>query len=148
MGFCNSCGRPIVKADYGTNADGSLNDEYCKDCFQNGEFTEPDITLEEMITRKTKEMMEKNPRLPENQATGITVGFILRNNIKSTLINHLIFGVILLLLFLMGLSIGTDNKLISVLPSLGLQAIIISFFSTFGSIIAGWIIWIKLFKKK
>ena len=46
MGFCNSCGRPIVKADYGTNADGSLNDEYCKDCFQNGEFTEPDITLE------------------------------------------------------------------------------------------------------
>ena len=56
MGFCNSCGRPIAKADYGTNADGSLNDEYCKDCFQNGEFTEPDITLEEMITRKTKEM--------------------------------------------------------------------------------------------
>ena len=60
MGFCNSCGRPIVKADYGTNADGSLNEEYCKDCFQNGEFTEPDITLEEMITRKTKEMMEKH----------------------------------------------------------------------------------------
>ena len=54
MGFCNSCGRPIVKADYGTNAYGSLNEEYCKDCFQNGEFTEPDITLEEMITRKTK----------------------------------------------------------------------------------------------
>lgn len=79
---------------------------------------------------------------------GITVGFILRNNIKSMLINHLIFGVVLLLLFLMGLSIGTDNKLINVLPSLGLQAIIISFFSTFGSIIAGWIIWIKLFKKK
>ena len=79
---------------------------------------------------------------------GITVGFILRNNIKSTLINHLIFSVVLLLLFLMGLSIGTDNKLISVLPSLGLQAIIISFFFTFGSIIAGWIIWIKLFKKK
>ena len=76
MGFCNSCGRPIVKADYGTNADGSLNDEYCKDCFQNWQLTEPDITLEEMITRKTKEMMEKNPRLPENQATGITVGFI------------------------------------------------------------------------
>ena len=25
-----------------------------------------------MITRKTLEMMEKNPRLPETQATGIT----------------------------------------------------------------------------
>ena len=30
MGFCNSCGRPIVKEDYGTNKDGSLNPEFCK----------------------------------------------------------------------------------------------------------------------
>ncbi len=76
MGFCNSCGRPIVKEDYGTNKDGSPNDEFCIDCFQNGEYTEPDITLNEMIIRKTKEMMEKNPRLPETQATGITAMFI------------------------------------------------------------------------
>ena len=66
MGFCNSCGQPIVKEDYGTNKDG----------YQNGEFTEPDITLEEMIVRKTKEMMDKNPRLAETQATGITAMFI------------------------------------------------------------------------
>ena len=33
MGFCNSCGKPIVKEDYGTNEDGSLNPEFCKDCF-------------------------------------------------------------------------------------------------------------------
>jgi hypothetical protein len=76
MGFCNSCGRPIVKEDYGTNADGSLNPEFCKDCYQNGAYTEPDITLEEMIVRKTKEMMDKNPRLAETQATGITAFFI------------------------------------------------------------------------
>ncbi|MBP3225440.1 MAG: zinc ribbon domain-containing protein, partial [Methanobrevibacter sp.] len=72
MGFCNSCGRPIVKEDYGTNEDGSLNPEFCKDCFQDGKYTEPDITLTEMIVRKSKEMMEKNPRLPETTATGIT----------------------------------------------------------------------------
>lgn len=76
MGFCNSCGRPIVKEDYGTNEDGSLNPEFCKDCFQNGKYTEPDITLNEMIIRKSKEMMEKNPRLPETAATGITTNFI------------------------------------------------------------------------
>ena len=63
MGFCNSCGRPIVKKDYGTNEDGSPNPDYCIDCFQDGEFTEPDITLNEMIIRKSKEMMAKNPRL-------------------------------------------------------------------------------------
>ena len=83
MGFCNSCGRPIVKKDYGTNKDGSPNDEYCIDCFQNGEFTEPNITLNEMIIRKTKEMMEKNPRLPETQATGITARFIANADRKS-----------------------------------------------------------------
>ena len=49
MGFCNSCGRPIVKADYGTNADGSLNDEYCKDCFQNGEFTDLKTRLQVLL---------------------------------------------------------------------------------------------------
>ena len=76
MGFCNSCGQPIIKEDYGTNKDGSLNPDYCKDCFQDGEFTEPDITLQEMIVRKTKEMMEKNPDLAETQATGITAMFI------------------------------------------------------------------------
>ena len=66
MGFCNSCGKPIVKEDYGTNEDGSLNPEFCKDCFQDGKYTEPDITLTEMIVRKSKEMMEKNPRLPHS----------------------------------------------------------------------------------
>ena len=29
-----------------------------------------------MIVRKSKEMMEKNPRLPETTATGITTTFI------------------------------------------------------------------------
>ena len=59
MGFCNSCGRPIVKEDYGTNEDGSLNPEFCKDCFQDGKYTEPDITLNEMIVRKTKETVSE-----------------------------------------------------------------------------------------
>lgn len=32
----------------GSNADGSLNTEYCSLCFQNGRFTQPDITASEM----------------------------------------------------------------------------------------------------
>ena len=38
MGFCNSCGRPVYKGNFGTNEDGSENEDYCKDCFQNGEL--------------------------------------------------------------------------------------------------------------
>jgi len=33
---------------YGTNADGSVNKDYCGYCYQDGEFTN-DCTMEEMI---------------------------------------------------------------------------------------------------
>ena len=63
MAFCNSCGRPMGRNDYGSNEDGSPNMDYCKDCFQNGEFTEPDITVNEMIIRHAKRMMKRMMRL-------------------------------------------------------------------------------------
>ena len=48
--FCQSCGMPMTKAeDFGTNADGSKNEEYCTHCFQQGAFTKPDMTLEQAI---------------------------------------------------------------------------------------------------
>ena len=75
MVFCNSCGKPIKK-DNGSNKDGSPNEDYCIECFKDGEFVEKDITVNEMIIRASKRMMEKNPRLHETEATGITNGFI------------------------------------------------------------------------
>ena len=47
--FCQSCGMPLNDVnDYGTNADGSRNDEYCKYCYENGRFKQQ-CTMEEMI---------------------------------------------------------------------------------------------------
>jgi hypothetical protein len=37
--------------DFGTNADGSRIEDYCCFCFQNGDFTNPDLTMEQMIER-------------------------------------------------------------------------------------------------
>ena len=36
--FCQCCGMPMGDTNelYGTNADGSKNEEYCKYCFENG----------------------------------------------------------------------------------------------------------------
>jgi hypothetical protein len=48
----------------GTEKDGSPSSEYCKYCYQNGEFTHPDITLDEMKERMTK-MLDKE-KLPED----------------------------------------------------------------------------------
>lgn len=37
--------------DFGTNKDGSRNGEYCHFCFANGEFTNKEITLEQMVEK-------------------------------------------------------------------------------------------------
>lgn len=58
---CQSCGMPLSKDEHGggTEADGTRSPMYCSHCYQQGKFTLPDITLEEMIARvrgKLKEM--------------------------------------------------------------------------------------------
>lgn len=47
--FCQSCGMPMnTDDDRGTNADKSINEEYCHYCYENGKFTKEE-TMEEMI---------------------------------------------------------------------------------------------------
>ena len=47
--ICQSCGMPMKSDEiYGTNADGSINEDYCKYCYINGEYTDK-VTMEEYI---------------------------------------------------------------------------------------------------
>jgi hypothetical protein len=47
---CQSCGMPLVKqGDFGTNADGTANNEFCVYCFADGKYTDLDITMDEML---------------------------------------------------------------------------------------------------
>ena len=47
--FCQSCGMPMDTPElFGTNADGSKNEDYCTYCFKDGKFTQ-DVTMDEMI---------------------------------------------------------------------------------------------------
>jgi len=49
MKVCQSCSMPLMEEEhFGTNSDGSKNDEYCVYCFKDGAFTD-DHTLEEAI---------------------------------------------------------------------------------------------------
>jgi hypothetical protein len=65
--FCQSCGMPMVKQeDFGGNADSSRNEEYCRYCFQNGKFTEPNVTLEQMIDKLVS--MASKMNMTEDQA--------------------------------------------------------------------------------
>lgn len=47
--LCQSCGMPMASEDlFGTNTDGSLNEDYCKYCYEKGEFTAK-VSMEEFI---------------------------------------------------------------------------------------------------
>lgn len=48
MKFCQSCAMPMSEEHFGTEKDGSKNEDYCSYCYQDGEFTS-DISMEEMI---------------------------------------------------------------------------------------------------
>lgn len=59
---CQSCGMPLNKDhNNGTEADGSMSTKYCNLCYQNGQFTEPNITLEEMQIKCAKAFKEVHP---------------------------------------------------------------------------------------
>jgi len=50
--FCQSCAMPLQKpSDFGTRADGVRVNDYCRYCYQNGQFTEPAITQPAMIDK-------------------------------------------------------------------------------------------------
>ncbi len=58
--FCQSCGMPMDKDEGsgGSEIDGSKSSQYCSHCYQNGQFTEPDITLEQMHAKVLERMKE------------------------------------------------------------------------------------------
>ena len=59
----------------GTNVDGSHTFEYCSFCFQNGEFTNPSQTLEEMI-QSSVDNMTADLNMPTEKAAELANSFI------------------------------------------------------------------------
>jgi len=66
--ICQSCSMPLCEEKlYGTNEDGSLNDEYCIYCFKDGgyeqnipldEYIEYSLQFSEMVGMTKEEMKE------------------------------------------------------------------------------------------
>lgn len=60
---CQSCGMalgfPISEDFFSTNKNGSKNFEYCKFCYENGNFTNPKLTIEQMINNSIRHMTQE-----------------------------------------------------------------------------------------
>lgn len=74
---CQSCGMPLSKdfGNLGTEADGAPIEEYCIFCFANGQFTNPEQTLPEMI-QSSIDNMTTELGMPLEQATALANSFI------------------------------------------------------------------------
>ena len=69
--FCQSCSMPLTDSKiYGTNKDGSKNDEYCIYCYKDGKFTS-DISMEEMKSFCIQKMIEFHPDMDKEKATSM-----------------------------------------------------------------------------
>ncbi len=62
--FCQSCGMPIDRPGLsGTEKDHSRSTIYCRSCYRDGEYTRPEMTLDEMKDWVEKEL--RKTKAPE-----------------------------------------------------------------------------------
>ena len=78
---------------------------------------------------------------------GILVGYLARKRELSG-ISRLITSLIWMLLFLLGVEVGSNQQIIESLGTLGLEALSITFAAIFGSCLAAWALWYFLYKRK
>ena len=78
--------------------------------------------------------------------TGMLLGFLLRKQ-KLSGIHKVITVLIWLLLFLLGIDVSGNQKIINGLHTIGLEAIVITLAAVLGSVTAAWALWYVLYKR-
>ena len=74
------------------------------------------------------------------------LGFLLRKQ-KLSGIHKVITVLIWLLLFLLGIDVGGNQKIINGLHTIGLEAIVITLAAVLGSVTAAWALWYGRYKR-
>ncbi len=65
--ICQSCGFPFNKKTSGTNRDETKNEEYCINCFDDGEFKDQSLTLHSLEV-KLVDMAEVHDEITREEA--------------------------------------------------------------------------------
>ena len=79
--------------------------------------------------------------------TGMLLGYLLRKrDLKK--IHPIITLLIWLLLFILGIEVGSNEEIIRGLHTIGYEAVVLTLGGTLGSVIAAWALWGALYKRK
>ena len=72
--FCQSCGMPLSRDAQGggTEADGRKTTEYCSHCYRAGAFTQPQLTMQQMMDNVRGRLLQMN--LPAPAVDGMVSG--------------------------------------------------------------------------
>jgi hypothetical protein len=69
--FCQSCAMPLERPeDFGVDKAGYRVNDFCRYCFANGAFTDPDISMQAMLDRCVG-LMDKQGIMPAPQARAL-----------------------------------------------------------------------------
>lgn len=71
---------------------------------------------------------------------GIGTGYLLRNK-KMSFIGRIVTALIWVLLFLLGIEVGANPRIINGLQTLGLEAVILTLGGSAGSVLFAWALW-------
>ena len=71
---------------------------------------------------------------------GMGTGYLLRNQ-KMSFIGRIITALIWVLLFLLGIEVGSNPSIVNGLQTLGLEAIVLTLGGSIGSAIFAWALW-------
>lgn len=79
--------------------------------------------------------------------TGMLLGYLLRKrDLKK--VHPIITLLIWLLLFILGIEVGSNEEIIRGLHTIGYEAVVLTLGGTLGSVIAAWALWRALYKRK
>lgn len=81
-------------------------------------------------------------------SAGIAVGYLFRSAPFIRHLGSIISLLIALLLFVLGYAVGSNQEVIQNFSNIGLNAFIITLGGVLGSVLCGWWVYVRFFKKK
>ena len=78
---------------------------------------------------------------------GIAMGYLLRNK-NTRIVSRIITALIWLLLFLLGIEVGSNPRIVMGMQTLGIEALLLTIGGAVGTTLCAWLLWIYVSRKE
>ena len=78
---------------------------------------------------------------------GIAVGYLFRKK-NTRFVSHVITVLIWVLLFLLGIEVGSNPRIVMGMQTLGIEALVLTIGGAVGTTLCAWLLWIYVSRKE